>query len=97
MFAKVPQYLVLDVDHNNRSICRSIVESVLPYTVRHISSDKDLVQSLFGNKFNPTYLTHVGSDETTPIRQGRLCSNTSNQWISLTYLDKGFIIFILYT
>ncbi len=94
--SKAPQYLLLDIDDNSRPICKQILENIIPHIVRNNATDKDLVQSLFANKLNPTYLTHSDSNETIPIMQGKLCSNSSNEWILFTILEKGNIIIYFY-
>jgi hypothetical protein len=86
----------LDVDDNSQTKCEQIFESIIPHIVRHNITDKELVQSLFGARFNPVYLTHSDANKTTPIMQGKLCSNTSNEWIWFTFLEEGRIIIQFY-
>ncbi len=88
--------MLLDIDNNSRPICKQIFQNIIPHIVRNNITDKDLVQSLFGNKFNPVYLTNSDSNETMPIMQVELCSNISNEWISFTILEKGDIIIHFY-
>jgi len=85
----------LNINDDRQPICKQIFETIIPNIVRHNITDKDLVQTLFEKNFNPAYLTHSDKNETIPNMQGKLCSNTSNEWILLTILEKGIIVIII--
>lgn len=91
-FFIVPGYLLLDVDDNGKSKCKEIFEIIIPHVAQPNITDKELVKSLFGYKFNPAYLTHSDSNESLSLIQSKLCSNITNEWILFTILEKGSII-----
>jgi hypothetical protein len=82
----------LGVNGNSKPECKQIFENVIPNIARHKITDKNLVQSLFGNKIHPAYVTHSDTSETIIMMQAKLCSNNSNEWILFTILEKGDII-----
>jgi hypothetical protein len=86
----------LDVDNTRKFHCKQIFSNIIPNIARPDSIDIDLIQSLFGTRFNPVYLTHSDTNETIPIMQGKLCSNVFNEWILLTILEKGIIYLSLH-
>ncbi len=82
----------MDIDGNSEPQCKQIFENVIPNIARHNITDKNLVRLLFGNKIHPVYVTHSDTNETITMMQAKLCSNTSNEWILFTILEKGDII-----
>ncbi len=91
MFVEVPEYFWLYVGRHSRAKCKEIFKNIIPFTVDHVIADKNVVQSLFGNIFNRAYFIHSDSSETIPVMQGSLCSNTSNEWILFSIVERGHI------
>jgi hypothetical protein len=61
----------------------------MPHNLQHNATDKELVNSLFGKKMNLADVIQSDSNERVPIMQGKLCSNSSNEWMLLTNFEKG--------
>ncbi len=89
LYLKAPRYLLLDIDEESQPKCKQIFESSIPHSLRHNTTDKELIKLLFGDKINLAYVAHSDSNDRTSMMQGLLCSNTSNEWILLTIVEKG--------
>ncbi len=95
LFKIAPKFLILDTNNQRPSICKQIYEHIVPNIRVFNITDKDLVQLFFGKYINPSYIAYSNTSEATLIMQGKFCSNTSNQWMFLTVIQKGIILLFL--
>ena len=91
LYVIVPRYLLLGVD--GKSKCKSIFEHSVPYNLRRNITDKELIDSLIGKKVNLAYVIQSDVGENAPTIQGKFCSNSSNEWMILSILEKGKIVY----
>jgi hypothetical protein len=80
---------LLGIDGLSEPRCKPIFESSVPYSLQQNITDKELINSLFGKKINLAYVIRSYPKERAPIMQGKLCLNSSNEWMLLTILGKG--------
>lgn len=57
-------------------------------------TDKELIDSVIGKKINQAYVIQSDAGEKVPTIQGKLCSNSSKEWMILTILKKGKNIYL---
>jgi hypothetical protein len=94
LYITVPRYLLLGVDDTSKSKCKAIFEHSVPYSLRQNITDKKLIDSLIGKKIDLAYVIRSDGGEKVPIIQGKFCSNSSNEWMLVTILEKGKIIYL---
>ena len=82
------------MDDNSKPKCKSIIERSVPHNLQQNITDKEFIESLFGKKVSLAYVIQSEAGEEVPIIQGKFCSNSSNEWMLLTILGKGKIIYL---
>ena len=85
----VPRYLLFYLEKDGRGICQPMFEKILPNIKSFNVTDAALIQSLFGYRLNPVFLSVSIRNELMPKMRGKFCSNASGEWALFTTFENS--------